>query len=160
MTIQSQPFRIARNQYARAATKYYMRRYAVHYGLAIVLGIILIAFFRDTFALWLGIILVIYPLTVPIRYANVISARAMPFLEREMSYTVHPSHVEVRNELGGVTTAQFANARDVEVIDGMIVLLYGRSNFLILPLDPLDDAERNDFVRWARQRGAIAAASE
>ncbi len=98
-------------------------------------------------------IMVVYPFTVPIRYSMVMSARAAQMFEREMHYEFGETRLEIRNDLGGVTTAQLSSIREVKVISDTLVLLFGRAGFLVLPLDIISEKDREEVVRRAIGRG-------
>ena len=66
---------------------------------------------------------------------------------------VGESSILIRNELGGTTQAQMANIRTYEVIDDTLVLLFGKAAFLMLPLEALEEGERQALLERVRRRG-------
>lgn len=105
------------------------------------------------FGLVIGIILVVYPFTVPIRYAMAVASRARSLFDCEHRFEISKDEILIRNSDGGTTVGKLSSVRDVSVIDGMLVLLFGRGTFLIVPLDDLPAADRAEAVRRVQSRG-------
>lgn len=154
MTIASPAFKLSRQRYVRAATIYFVRRYALFYILSVVAGCLLMALQRNGFGLVIGLILVVYPFTVPVRYAMAVSSRARNLFDHEHYFEITEDEILIRNSAGGTTIGKLSSVRDVSVIDGMLVLLFGRGTFLIVPLDQLQEQDRAEAIRRAQMRGA------
>lgn len=152
-TIVSPAFRLDRKRFARVATLFFIRRYWLVYFLAVVIGIALIATQQSGMGFWVGIVFAVYPFTVPIRYSMVVTAKASSFLDQETTYEVDKEAIWIRNEAGGTTRAQLSAVRSYEVIAETLVMLFGKAAFLMVPIDVLQDEERNVFLQRVRSRG-------
>lgn len=108
---------------------------------------------RNGFGLVIGLILVVYPFTVPIRYAMAVASRARNLFDHEHRFEISADEILIRNSAGGTTVGKLASVRDVSVVDGMLILLFGRATFLIVPLDALGESDRSEAIKRARMRG-------
>jgi hypothetical protein len=153
MDIISPTYKFDRARFSRVATIYYLRRFWPIYALSLLTGAVFISMQRDGLGLWIGMIMIIYPFTVPIRYSMVMSARAAQMFDREMHYEFGETRLEIHNDIGGVTSAQLSSVRDVKVISDTLVLLFGRAGFLLLPLEIISAEQRAEVLKMAMNRG-------
>lgn len=142
MNIQSKPFRMDRKEFARIATLNYVKKVWPLYLGAILAGIVMIALNPNGLGLIIGLICILYPLTVPWRYSNIVAMRSAKFLQGELNYTIDDDEVVLRSTQGGVTRGELAKVESVAEIAGSLVFNYGRGVMIIVPLAPIEEGER------------------
>lgn len=148
MLFVSSPFQLDRKQFVSVATKYYLQRYAITYVALMILGATLIAFQPNGFGLVIGLIMVVYPLSVPVRYGNAVARQARNLFDRDMTYELWDDEIVIRMGTESATRARYDSARARFIVKDHLLMVYGRSGFLILPLDPLP----KEAKEWLTQK--------